>query len=63
MKNSGKFVIEGYFGKVYYELGENLNYTAVYVPAVENATGVKENGKWNGLIGKNRRNFKKEAPY
>ena len=58
MKYSGEYVIGGYFGNVYYELGNNLNYTAVYVPAVENATGAIEDGEWNGLIGKNRRNFK-----
>lgn len=60
MKYSGEFVIEGYFGSVYYELGRKLNYTPVYVPAVENATGVQENGEWNGLLGNECKKFEEK---
>lgn len=52
MKYSGQFIIEGYFGNVYYELADLLNYTTVYVEAVDNATGVRVKGVWNGILGK-----------
>lgn len=50
------FQIGGYFGAVYYELGNRLNFTPVYVESVDNVTGSPVKGVWNGLIGMLQRN-------
>lgn len=52
----GKLKIGGYFGAIFYELAQQLNFTPVFVEARENVTGSQVNGVWNGILGMLQRN-------
>lgn len=50
--DTGEIKVGGYFGFIFYELANTLNFTSTFVDAVENVTGTEnDDGTWNGLAG------------
>ncbi|KAL0269927.1 UNVERIFIED_CONTAM: hypothetical protein PYX00_007508 [Menopon gallinae] len=48
--------VGGYFGKIWLDLEERLNFTTIYVPSKDFSIGVWNGKRWNGLIGMIMRN-------